>query len=203
MNFDELKSKWDKEKRDDVHIPQDMTKLRMAQHPLDKFKRNMRNEFYVQNVAILFLATLPYVFNLQNNFHYLYFILYAMLVLISAFYMCRFYRFYNSMQDYSTNTKDGLLRLYYELRLNMERYKSFSFSLLPFAISFLGLYFYDQLLAGGNSLESLSDYNLLLIMVFVAILTLFFMLITNWWINSFYGKYTNQIRNILDELKEE
>lgn len=203
MNFDELKSKWDNEKGDDVHIPQDMTKLRMAQHPLDKFKRNMRNEFYVQIIAILFLATLPYVFKFHNNFHYLYFILYAILMLISIYYMYRFYRFYNSIQDYSTNTTDGLLRLYYELRLNMERYKSFSFSLLPFTFSFLGLYFYDQLLADGNSTESLGDYDLFAIMVSTGILTVLFMLVTNWWVNSFYGKYTTQIRDILDDLKSE
>lgn len=203
MNFDELKSKWDNEKSDNLRIPQDMKMLKMAQHPLDKLKRNMRNELYAQVVAILFLAFLPYIFQLQSNHHLLYYIIYTILVVISSYYLYNFYRFYKSMHLYTSATKGGLLELYYELRLNMERYKSFSFSLQPFTITFLGLYFYSRSLASGENMEFFIEQNLLLMMIFIAVLTAGIMLISTWWVNSFYGKYTKQIRKILDELAEE
>lgn len=85
----------------------------------------------------------------------------------------------------------------------MERYKSFSFSLLPFATAFLGLYAYSKALASGKSFDFLSDQNLLLIMIFIVVLCGMIMLATNWWINSFYGKYAKKIGQILVELKEE
>lgn len=203
MNFDELKSKWENESNDDVNIPQNMEKLKMAQHPIENLKRNMRNELYAQVAAIIFLGLVPYLYDLHNSLYILYYIAYAMLLVISIYYLNSFYRFYKGMHQYSAATKDGLLELYYELRLNMERYKSFGFLLLPFGIIWVGLYLYNNLLDKGVKIESLSNKTLLIGTICIVAMTSMMMLAINWWVNSFYGKYTKRVRQILDELREE
>jgi len=107
------------------------------------------------------------------------------------------------MHQYAAATKDGLLELYFEIRLNMERYKSFGFLLLPFGIIWLGLHSYNRLLFRNIAFETLSDNIILIVIIVIVIFTAAMIIAINAWVNSFYGKYTKQIRKILDELKEE
>jgi len=203
MNFEELKSEWEKENSGNVNIPQSMEKLKVAQHPIEKLKRNMRAELYPQIITIVILAFVPSLANFQSNLYPLYYISYAMMVVISAYYLYAFYRFFKSIHHYAIATKDGLLELYFELRLNMERYKSFGFLLLPFGIIWIGLYMYNKLSIRSIAFESLPDNFMLAGVSIIVIFTVAIIIAMNTWVNSFYGKYTKQIRNILDELKEE
>ena len=127
----------------------------------------------------------------------------AMMAVISAYYLYAFYRFYKHMHQYAAATKDGLLELYFELRLNMERYKSFGFLLIPFGIIWIGLYKYNNLLIRNITLESLSNNVIIIVITSVVIFTAAMIIAINTWVNSFYREYTKQTPNILDELKEE
>jgi len=203
MNFEELKSEWEKDNSGNLNIPQSIEKLKMAQHPVEKLKRNMKIELYPQIIAILALAFVPSLANFQSSLYSFYYISYAMMVVISVYYLYAFYRFYKNIHQYAAATKDGLLELYFELRLNMERYKSFGFLLLPFGIIWIGLYQYNKLLLSDIAFETLSDNIILIVIIVIVIFTAAMIIAINTWVNSFYGKYTKQIRNILDELKEE
>jgi len=207
MNFEELKSEWEKDNSGNLNIPQSIEKLKMAQHPVEKLKRNMRNELYIQIIKILILGFVPLLANFQSSLYALYYISYATLIVISAYYLFGFHRFYKHIHQYATATKDGLLELYYELRLSMERYKSFGFLLLPFDIIWIGLYLYNKILFRNITFESLFDSlsnNVILIGIISIVIFIAVMIMSiNERINNYYGKYTKQIRNILDELKEE
>lgn len=203
MNFDELKSDWEKDGSENVRIPKSLEKLKLAKHPVEKLKRNMRNELYPQIIAILALGFVPQLANFQSSLYSLYYISYAMMVVISAYYLYGFYQFYKHMHQYTAAAKDGLFELYYELRLSMERYKSFGFLLLPFGIIWIGLYLYTDLLIKNTAFEALSNSFLLIGISIIILFTAAMIISINTWVNSFYGKYTKQIRNILDELKEE
>lgn len=203
MNFDDLKAKWDKEPDGDINLPQKTTHLRKAQHPVDTLKRNMRTELWVQIVAIIIIAFFPIIFNLHSSLVNYFYLLYAMIVVVSCYYLINFYRFYKQIHPYASDTKNNLLELYYELRLNMERYKSFGFLLLPFINIILGLMFYSDQLHKDIPVNFLSDKALYEILFIVVAEVALMMWALNIWINRFYGKYVSQIKSLLDELKED
>lgn len=204
MNFDELKSKWDNEDNGDVHIPQNMEKLKKAQHPIDQLKRNMKVEFFIQVIAITYCGFLPYLKDFDYSLYYIFYSLYGVFLLISIYYLYGFYSFYKNIQDNTSATKDKLLELYFELRLNIERYKSWGFLLFPMAIAYLILFQYNTLVIQNKTLADLEGNNLFNEMIWVILaLTLFAMLLIILTVKSSYGKYAKQIRRILDELNEE
>lgn len=203
MNFDDMKSRWDKEPSGDVKIPQQTTLLGKAKHPVDQLKRNMRAELWTQTAAIVIMAFYPMMFHLDASLNNYYYLVYALFVVISGYYIIGFYRFYKQMHNYASDTRDSLLELYYELRLSMERYKSFGFLLLPFANIMIGLKFYSNQLQKGIPMDSFPDKTLYAMLLIVIAEVLLMMWALHTWVNRFYGKYARQIKSVSDELKEE
>lgn len=204
MNFDELKSKWDNEDNDDVYIPQNMEKLKKAQHPIDELKGNMKVEFCIQVLAMTYCGFLPYLKNFDPSLYHIFYSLYGVFFLISIYYLYGFYSFYKNIQDNTSATKDKLLELYFELRLNIERYKSWGFLLFPMAIAYLILFQYNTLVIQNKTLADLEGNSLFNEMIWVIVaLTLVCMLLIILIANSTYGKYAKQIRRILDQLNED
>ncbi|WP_300596366.1 hypothetical protein [Niabella sp.] len=201
MNFDELKSQWNEEGADDVQVPASVEQLRAAQHPLDQLKRNMKKEFVVQVLAIVLIGVFPFQLKLLPSLFPIYYMGYALLVMACVYYLYHFYKFYHQVQLYDARTKDNLLQLYYDLRLNMERYKSFSFLIMPFAYFTIGMLIYSDLQARHVRLEVFVNPYLVLLLVVVA--TVLIVTFTLLWINRFYGRYVKQLKQVLDTLKEE
>ena len=200
MNFDDIKDNWDKESADDVHIPSAMDKLRKAKHPIDKVRANMKHEFFMQVIAVLLV---PFLLRVSGEMQMLFISFYILFVAISAYYLYYFYRFYSQMHNYSTETKDGLLELYYQLRLNMERYKSFGFLLLPFIFIFLGFIDWGNDSSGHLNVTMLLNKHKYLFAGLIAFVSVFYIFIIVGWVKFFYGKYALHIKEVLDELKEE
>lgn len=204
MNFDELKSKWDNENNADLHIPDSIDKLKKAQHPIEKLKRNMKIDFCFQLLAITYFGFLPYLQNFDHSLYYIFFGVYSIFLLISIQYFYGFYLFYKNIQDNTSPTKDKLLELYYELRLNIERYQSLGFLLFPAIIGYLILLQYNTLLIENKTLADLEGLSLLKEMILViVVLTVLFIFFIKWTTNVVYGKYAKKIRQILDELNED
>jgi len=203
MNLDELKSAWNIEKTDDVHIPSRMEQLRKANHPLDKLKRNMRNEWYMQWLALCFLGFVPLSSDLHPSTYLVYYAAYAMSVIVSVYYLNIFRRFYQQISHYTADTKDSLTEIYYQFRLNMERYHSFGFLLIPLVLVWGGAFTYSKLQQKGLDFSSLSEtskYSLLALSIGITGLMVWVMPA---WTRFYYGKYTRQLKQVLDELKEE
>ncbi|MBC7937640.1 MAG: hypothetical protein H7Y86_20005 [Rhizobacter sp.] len=200
MNFDEIKNSWDAEKATDVTIPSALNTLRKAKHPIDKLRTNMKNEFFMQIVAVLII---PFFLKVSADMRMLFISSYILFVAISAYYLYYFYRFYKDMHNYSMETKDGLQELYYQLRLNMERYKSFGFLLLPFIFIFLGFIEFGNVKNGRLNLTILLNRHAWLFTGLIAFIAVSYIFIIVAWVKSFYGKYALQIKGVLDELKEE
>ncbi|SDD56246.1 hypothetical protein [Niabella drilacis] len=201
MNFDELKTQWNEEGADDVQVPASVEQLKAAQHPLDQLKKNMKKELVVQLIAIALIGIFPFQMKLLPSLFPIYYMAYALLVMASAYYLYHFYQFYSQVQQYGASTKDSLLELYYNLRLNMERYKSFSFLIMPFAYFTGGLLLYSELKTHNAHLVVFENpYLALLLVVVVTVLIVTFTVI---WIDRFYGRYVKQLKLVLDALKEE
>ena len=100
------------------------------------------------------------------------------------------------------NTKDSLYETYFEIRLNMELYKTFGFALVPFLILFLfGVLYFEIPEFFNNGLNSTAFLVTTFSIVIFSILYMGFAL--EWWVHHFYGKYAKEIRKVIDELKEE
>ena len=101
-------------------------------------------------------------------------------------------------------TKDSLYETYFDIRLNMELYKTFGFALTPFIILFLlGCLYYKLPQSSSLALDSFSNGQLATIFSSLIFSILFMGLALEWWVHYFYGKYAKEIRKVIDELKEE
>lgn len=203
MNLDELKSAWNTEKTDDVHIPSRIEQLGKANHPLDKLKRNMRNEWYMQLLALVALGVAPFFSGLHTSTYMVYYAAYAMSLIVSVYYLSVFRRFYQQVNHYTADTKDNLTEIYYQFRLNIERYHSFGFLLIPLVLVWGGASVYSKLLQNGQDFSTLTPtlkYSLLILAVGI---TALMVLAMPAWTRFYYRKYTRQLKQVLDELKEE
>ena len=203
MNFEKLKSEWKRDEINDQDIPKSVRTLKKSMHPLEQLKRNMKQEFYFQILGIIVLVFFPYIFKLQESLQSVYFMAYSMLVVVSTYYLYSFYKFYKTVHQYELDTKNSLINLYYDLRLYMEKYKSFCFLIIPYGLICLTLLVINNDLKKGKSIDFIADEKIfglaLCLMIFTAIIMLFITI----WVNFFYGKYIKQLKGVLDDLAEE
>ncbi|MPT35522.1 MAG: hypothetical protein E2604_10645 [Flavobacterium sp.] len=202
MNFEKLKSEWKRGEINDQDIPISVKTLKKSMHPLEQLKRNMKQEFYFQIMGIIVLVFFPCIFKLHESLQSVYFMAYSMLVVVSTYYLYSFYKFYKTVHQYEMDTKNSLMYLYYDLRLYMEKYKSFCFLMIPYGLICLALPVVNNHLAKGKSLDLFANEKILGLSVCLMIFTGIVMLLITTWVNFFYGKYIKQIKIISDELSE-
>lgn len=205
MDFNDIQSAWNNDQSNEVKLPSNLEKLQSANTPLDKIRKNLKNEFIYQILAIVFMGLLPFQFQFSPLMKTGFYALYTLFVVICAYFLVKLYLFFKRLNKANANTKDNLYETYYDIRLNMELYKSFSYSLVPFALVFLGMislndFGLDQLTVFMKK-DSADAFIWVLIGVFVA-MTASIAFATEWWVNHFYGKYAKEIRKVIDELKE-
>jgi hypothetical protein len=205
MKFEEIKNKWNADHTNEIPIPENLQKLRKAQHPLYVVKKNMKHELFWQLVGLAIIALVPPVIDLPSKTHLgIYYICFLILLALSCYYFYGFRSFYRSIDIESSASKDQLLEMYYQLRLNIERYKSFSFLLLPFIIAFWSLFIASLLEKKKISATTFSSNTIYVgIAIGLLLMTIFYIGVIIWWVNRFYGKYATKIKAVLEELKEE
>lgn len=201
MNFDQLKEQWNKEDSD-VHIPDTIKQLKESKHPIEKIQKNMKKEFSMQILAIILIAFFPLQFKFPHSQYIIYYVSYTMMVVISSYYLLGFYKFYKQTELYTGNTKNSLWKIYHELRLNMERYQSFGFLLLPHLLITIGLVIYNTMKEQGKSLPELSASHQQGLIIAVLIGTLGFITSIVLWTKYIYGGSAKQLENILNEMDE-
>jgi hypothetical protein len=201
MNFDQLKEQWNKEDND-VHIPDTIKQLKESKHPIERIQRNMKREFPMQILAIILMAFFPLQFQFPSSQYIIYYVSYTVMVVISSYYLFGFYKFYKQTELYTGNTKNSLWKIYHELRLNMERYQSFGFLLLPHLLITIGLIMYNTMKEQGKYLPELSASHQQGLIIVVLIGTLGFITSIVLWTKYIYGGSAKQLENILNEMEE-
>ncbi|MFP3592294.1 hypothetical protein [Chryseobacterium sp. SIMBA_038] len=202
MNFDKLKEQWNNEDANSVNIPNNIEQLKKSKHPIEKIQKSMKMEFPFQIIAIILLGFFPQQLDFPASQHVIYYTSYAMLVVISSYYFFGFYKFYKQTELYTGNTQNSLWKIYHELKLNMERYQSFGFLLLPHFMITLGLVLYNMLEKKGASLENMSSHYQQVLILSVLIGTIAIVASIVLWTKYFYGKSAKQLENILNEIDE-
>ena len=201
MDFNDIQSAWNNDKPENVILPTNLEKLQSASLPLDKIRKNLKKEFIYQILSIVFIGFAPFMYKFPQNAFAPFYLLFSIFVAISVYYLVKLFLFYKRLNKTSLNTKDSLYETYFDIRLNMELYKTFGFALTPFIILFLIGVLYFQLPKAINLFTSNSHLISLFGVVIFAILSMGLSL--EWWVHHFYGKYAKELRKILDQLKEE
>jgi hypothetical protein len=204
MDFKDIQSAWNNDSGSDIKVPTNLEKLKSANMPLDKIRKNLRSELIGQFLVLVFIGLIPLNSKFPVNMLAPYYFLYAIMLAISIYYLVKLFLFFKRLNKTILNTKDSLYETYYDIRLNMELYKTFTFALVPFIMMYLiGYFLYKSpdlmsVFSGGIIHSKLVP--LLVTLVFSILLVGF---LTEIWVHCFYGKYAKQIRKVLDELKEE
>jgi len=206
MDFNDIQSAWNNDKPENVVVPTKLEKLQSANMPLDKIRKNLKNEFVYQFLSILFLGLIPVLYKFSPLMTTSFYGLFVLFLVICAYFLMKLYWLYKRLNTADTTTKDNLYETYYEIRLNMELYKSFTYSLVPFALIFVTMIFLnDHTHDVMDFILHKKSANLIIGGLFAGFISMMITVafFTEWWINHFYGKYAKEIRKVLDELKEE
>lgn len=201
MNFDQLKNEWKAEQSENSEISATMLKIKEAHTPIDKIRKQMKHELIVQILCLLFLALTPRIFHFPEEIKPIFIIFYAITCGFCTYYFFKFYLFYKHSYDLSLDSRKNLLWFYYEMKLNIELYKALTYILGFIAFSFVAIY--TLMVKGGIIHHLLNKISMTYIVLnsFVFILIIGF--ITELWAKYYYGKYVNQIKNVIDNLDDE
>jgi uncharacterized membrane protein len=202
MNFNEIQDAWDNTKGQDEDLNLLNLSLKNANQPIDSIRKNMKNELYYQLAAIIMIALFPIYFKTSGNALILFYTIFALLLVISFYYFYRFYLLFRSMHNYTANLRENLQELYFEIRLHLEMYKSFSFLLLPFVFFLMGIIVFAKKGTEAQPVPRMEDgADWLFYPIIGVVMTIIVIGLTNWWVTYFYGKYADRIKKTLDELK--
>ncbi len=200
MNLDDIKPTWDSDQTSDMKMPDRISQLNRAHGPLDRIRRNMRYEFYALVAAVALMGFLfPFLFNFRYELIAPFFALYAVMASITVYFLGKYYLFYKALSNPTLTSREHLYHLYFEIRLHMEIYKAFNYSLMPFFLIFIGMVTLDS---KKDMLPISTKEIYLMVSVFVATMALV-AIGTSAWVNVFYGKYAKRIKALLDELTED
>ena len=204
MDFNDIQNAWNNDKSDNIVLPDNLEKIQSANTPLDRIKKNLKSELVVQVISVVLIGLTPYIFHFEEKYIMPFFLLFSMFTAVSIYYLTKLYFFYKRLNNTALKTKDNLYETYFDIRLNMELYKTFGFALTPFLVVFLIVFIYDQT-SKAVDFTMLEFSNTEMFSIFSVILfsILFMGLSLEWWVQFFYGKYAKEIKKVIDELKEE
>lgn len=203
MDFNDIQSAWNSDKSENVTLPTNLEKLQSANTPLDKIKKNLKNEFIYQIISMIILGIVPLFNVFPKNAILPFYLFFSFFVAVCIYYLAKLYLFYKRLNNVTLSTKDSLYETYFDIRLNMELYKTFGFALTPFMVLFVVGVVYNELQKKGVSFFGDTSTPILIsLFVTVVIVILSMGLALEWWVHYFYGKYATEIRKVIDELKE-
>ncbi len=206
MDFEDLKTEWDKEPDNAVNIPESMEKFKKSNLPIEQVKVMMRKELFMQIIGLVFIGLLPLIpmlpkFETLITDLKLFYLIYSFSVIISLLFIFKFYNFYFFLTDFKANSKDGLYEVYYELKLNLEAYKTWSYTITPlFVIIILQIW---NTTSKAINPESIIFDNIYIIGLTSLLCAFYMYWATNWWLNKKYGLHINRLKTILFDLKDD
>ena len=197
MNLDDVKNSWNDQDFSATKIPREIPRPQNARSPLDRIRKNMKMEFYVQIVAVLLMGLFPFQFNFRADLIAPFFALYGVVIAITVYMLFKYFLLYKKLSDNTLSSMDHLYALYFDIRLSMEMYKTFVYILAPFVFMFVGM-------VALNHREGLviSANNIYIIIVSAIAFMILIAVLSSIWVKIFYGKYALQIKNLIDDLKE-
>lgn len=211
MNFDDLKSAWNSDSGNNIEIPKNLESLKEAQSPIDKVKKNLRMELWLNAAFLVIFFALPFMVDrLIPMSTILYYTILIMTIMPMGYYFINFYKFYGRINKLTFDTKSNLDNAYFELKHFTEIYKVMQHFISPnfFLLGFI-LGIGPKIGKMLEKLVTVKDFDndglilgAIILGAFLLGLTGFFFYI-NAYINYLYGKHLKQLEKIRESLKEE
>ncbi|MCC9042843.1 hypothetical protein LNQ81_09160 [Myroides sp. M-43] len=197
MNFDDLEKSWQEQEAPNVKVSSKDLDVKSSRLPLEKIRKNVVKDIWVQGVSIVFLAFLPLGYSLSIESMRFYYIIYFLFAVITIYFLAKMYLFYRTSASFTMNSRDSLYEVYFSVRMYIQLYENFCYSLLPFICVFIPLFV---------GLKEDDYFDLLQNKVFIIAFIIFFILtlvLVKYWIKKLYGQYLTQIENNLNLFKEQ
>lgn len=208
MNIDELKDAWKHDEPKGMNFRAEAAMYGKTTSAVGRIRKNMKTEFiavlisYAMFTALMFYGLQSVLFfNLASIFMFI-------IIVLNSFYYFRFYLFYKSISRYDLNVRNSIRKVTYELELNAEIYKTYNFCVTPLAvlITFIllcgnrGIGFMQYLLA-SNVFKS--PWNLPIAFAVILISFIITYICINHHVRTQYGKYINELKQIMEDLGDE
>lgn len=196
MNIDELKNTWNNDASDEtpeISIEQ-KNKINL---PLEKIRKNMRIDFWSAVGIFVFAFTLIALSPGPFKFKFYISILIVSMVFVTFFFYSKFFKLYKNISNPMMKTYDGLKDLLHQFDLNKQYYLSFYLAFVPFLVC--ELIIVTEFIPRPKPLSDLHIAIMIIITLVVGISFLF--IFGKWWFEKFYGRYINQVKNLINELK--
>ncbi|CAD7812338.1 hypothetical protein CHRY9390_02498 [Chryseobacterium aquaeductus] len=199
MNIDDLKNAWNEDVSDEtpeISI-ENKNKINL---PLEKIRKNMRMEFWSTIAILIFGFAVVWIPVPEAPFKFKFYltVLLASMVIVISFFFSKFFKLYKDISNPMLKTYDSLKDLMYQFDLNKQYYLSFMLSFVPFLVC--------ELIIVVEFLphrEPLSDLHIAVTVISALALGLFgLLLLGKYWYRIFYGRYVQQIENLLNELRK-
>lgn len=192
MEFDNLKNAWQDDQPD--AIPEiSLEKQKQIRLPLEKIRKNMKMEFCLNVFSIIIFA--PVLYYIEYNY-FVKWTLYLVFLFIVAYYTIKFYKLYKSLTISDLSAYNQLLEVKYELKLNIELYKSYYVCMVPYLMAMLFFFFKKEDFFEYDDL--IMHYAPFIIFFVVCAITLAF---GAWWLEYYYGKYVKKIEKSIGLLQ--
>ncbi|MFL9835252.1 hypothetical protein [Chryseobacterium terrae] len=199
MNIDELKNAWNddvSEETPEISI-EHKNKINL---PLEKIRKNMRMEFWSTVGILIFGFAVVWIPVPEAPFKfkfYLTVLLFSMVIVVS-FFFSKFFKLYNNISNPMMRTFDSLKDLLYQFELNKQYYLSFMLSFVPFLVCELIIVI--EFIPHRKPLSEMKIAVIIISALAVGLSGLF--LLAKYCYRIFYGKYVQQIENLLGELQK-
>ena len=95
MDFNDIQSAWNSENTKNVVVPTQLEKVQKANTPLDKIKKNLKNELIYQIVAIVVIGLAPFLYGFPEQAITPFYLLFSLFVAVCAYYLTKLFVFYN------------------------------------------------------------------------------------------------------------
>lgn len=210
MNFDELQKKWDNQPEKDIEIKSEyLTKTKsLAEQIIKSFKR----EAIIWGVSIVFILVVPFIdiYQIKGLISFIYYFLVFQFIIFGLYYYRRFYTISKMIKQPNTfNSRESIIRLYYEFHFAIETYRSSIYVLLPTSIALFVIMsgkdkttdIIDKFYHFNETLQTEPSF-IYSVLIVGSIVILLLILFSEWVIKRFYGRYLKQLKELMNQFEE-
>ncbi len=195
MNFDEIKKQWEDQSPHDIEIEIDLDKHNEVNSIIDNVRKVMKKDFFFQLTSFPLILLYPYIFEVNTPIMWFVVLCYIVIMIVP---MRSLVRFYNQSYKMEFSSTKSLNWFYYNYKFSIELFKIYSYITYVLVTMFLGIVVLEKF-----SFDS-TQKSVIVVLILIIALLVFVLLcvwITKWWINRFYVKPLNEIKQVLEELE--
>ncbi|KAA5532933.1 hypothetical protein [Paenimyroides baculatum] len=210
MNFDELQKKWDNQPEKDINIKAEyLTKSKsLAEKIIKSFKREAI--FWIVSIVFILIVPLMESSQIYGVLSLIYYFLVCQFIVFGLYYYRRFYTISKMIKQPNTfNSRESIIKLYYEFHFAIETYRSSIYILLPTAIALFVITAgkdktYDLVEKFYHFKETFqTDPAFIYTVLIIGVVTIIgLILLSEWIIKKFYGRYLKQLKELMDEFED-